>query len=518
MSRASNGTYTAPSNSFNPAVEGSTIDEADWNTTLADIVAALTDSLSVSGKGKVTAHIDFDENGSPGTPASNVLRVYAIDDSGTTKLAYKDSAGTVTTVGTGGGNVAADAIWDAKGDLAVGTGANTASRLAVGSNGQVLSADSAQATGVKWVSVAGTGDVTAASAFGTDNVLLRSDGTGKGAQATGYVVSDTDNITIPATTAASAKGIFYKGANTFIHNFKYGPNGTVTVNGLNTFVGEGAGNLTMGSTATLVTSSSGGIDYSDQGSVNTGCGYVAGNALTTGHHNALFGAYAGFSLTTGDSNTFIGTSAGYNALSTQNCVFVGFRSGLSASSAARCLLIGTAAGNSLTSATDCVIIGSGAGYFITTAGYTVAIGSDCLQNATGATLVGIGYLAGFDNTSGTNNLYLGYNSGRGITTGSGNTVIGSQITGLSATLASHVVIGDGNGNKRIWIDASNNLAVGAAAGDGASAFGTGAAGVISIKNGTAPSSSPASTGQLYVESGALKYRGSSGTVTTLAAA
>ena len=36
--------------------------------------------------------------------------------------------------------------------------------------------------------------------------------------------------------------------------------------------------------------------------------------------------------------------------------------------------------------------------------------------------------------------------------------------------------------------------------------------------GTAPTSSPAGMGQLYVEAGALKYRGSSGTVTTIAAA
>lgn len=55
-------------------------------------------------------------------------------------------------------------------------------------------------------------------------------------------------------------------------------------------------------------------------------------------------------------------------------------------------------------------------------------------------------------------------------------------------------------------------------GFGTTSFGTSAVNVIAIANGTAPSSSPAGEGQLYVESGALKYRGSSGTVTTLGAA
>jgi hypothetical protein len=50
-------------------------------------------------------------------------------------------------------------------------------------------------------------------------------------------------------------------------------------------------------------------------------------------------------------------------------------------------------------------------------------------------------------------------------------------------------------------------------GDGS--FGGGAK-VISISNGTAPSSTPTGGGILYVESGALKFKGSSGTVTTIA--
>jgi hypothetical protein len=55
-------------------------------------------------------------------------------------------------------------------------------------------------------------------------------------------------------------------------------------------------------------------------------------------------------------------------------------------------------------------------------------------------------------------------------------------------------------------------------GVGVSTFGTSAAKVLGLANATAPSSSPAGMGQLYVESGALKFRGSSGTITTIAAA
>jgi hypothetical protein len=52
----------------------------------------------------------------------------------------------------------------------------------------------------------------------------------------------------------------------------------------------------------------------------------------------------------------------------------------------------------------------------------------------------------------------------------------------------------------------------------ATSAGTSAAGVLGMGNATAPSSSPAGMGQLYVEGGALKFRGSSGTVTTIAPA
>jgi hypothetical protein len=54
----------------------------------------------------------------------------------------------------------AKTIIDAKGDLIAGTAADTAARLAVGSNDQVLVADSTAATGLKWATPAGGGGMT----------------------------------------------------------------------------------------------------------------------------------------------------------------------------------------------------------------------------------------------------------------------------------------------------------------------------------------------------------------------
>ena len=129
----------------------------------------------------------------------------------------------------GGGDVSADEIWDAKGDLAVGTGADTAARLAVGTNGQVLTADSSTATGLKWASAGGSGI--------TRSVNVISTATTAGSTASTdyvYLVSGTTTLTMP--TAAS---------NTNRYTVKNVGSDTVTVDFDGTETGDGSSTLSL---------------------------------------------------------------------------------------------------------------------------------------------------------------------------------------------------------------------------------------------------------------------------------
>lgn len=65
-------------------------------------------------------------------------------------------------------------IFDAKGDIIAATAADTASRLAVGTNGQILTADSTAATGLKWATPATSGFVGALATASNTNLSITS--------------------------------------------------------------------------------------------------------------------------------------------------------------------------------------------------------------------------------------------------------------------------------------------------------------------------------------------------------
>ena len=182
---------------------------------------------------------------------------------------------------------------NAKGSLLVHNGTAWVS-LGVGTNGQLVQADSAQSAGVKWTTVSGAGDVTAASNFGTDNRLIRSDGTGKGVQASEATLDDTGNLSLPYQlnlgTPNDTTGLFrlYNSANSFYAQFSANATANRSIlfpdmNGTVAMIGQIATVGTTGNAADLT-------------------GTLNNNQLTTAAKTATFGITingGGSAITTG---------------------------------------------------------------------------------------------------------------------------------------------------------------------------------------------------------------------------
>jgi hypothetical protein len=96
---------------------------------------------------------------------SNLGAVQLSDSTSSTSTTLAATANAVKTTYDLANGAIAKSIVDAKGDLIAATAADTVSRLGVGANGTVLTADSTEATGLKWVAPAGGGEGPAFSVY-----------------------------------------------------------------------------------------------------------------------------------------------------------------------------------------------------------------------------------------------------------------------------------------------------------------------------------------------------------------
>ena len=98
--------------------------------------------------------------------------------------------------------------------------------------------------------------------------------------------------------------------------------GEKTIGGGNTFVGNGAGQLTTGTS----------VNPTGPGSFNTFLGYLSGGGNTMGQNNTFIGYAAGLNNTTGDNNIVIGASTYFSSNGTgDNNIIIGAMHGGSSS-------------------------------------------------------------------------------------------------------------------------------------------------------------------------------------------
>ena len=255
-------------------------------------------------------------------------------------------------------------------------------------------------------------------------------------------------------------------------------------------IGTSAGATTQGSRAVAIGNLTG---QTGQGGWGVAIGDSAGNT-SQGLYSIAIGRNAG-TTSQGADAIAIGQSAGSSSQGTYS------------------IAIGNSAGGA--TGTYAVAIGYRAGGVSTNS--SVSIGDQAGYTGSGDYSIAIGYKAMFSGGSGTsNNIVLNATGATlDVVASATNSCYIAPIRAESTTGTEFLKY---NTTTKEVTTTTGLAFIGTNLGLGVSAWGTAASQVLGMANATAPTTSPAGMGQLYVEGGALKFRGSSGTVTVIAPA
>ena len=350
---------------------------------------AFTQTFTATGNTSLTLPTSGTLQTTTGSLASNTGLPLTTGVTGTLPIA---NGGTGQTTASAGFNALSPIT--TTGDLIIGNGTNSATRLAIGANTYVLTSNGTTAS---WVAPSGGGSPGGS----TTQVQYNNAGAFAGSA----------NMTFNGTTLTLAND--------------------ASISGLT--VGRGAGavsdNTAVGASALAANisgSESVGLGYQALQSNTSGyslvaVGYTALKANTTGTNQVAVGRNALLANTTGSYNTSIGDQALQANTTASSNTAVGYQ-----------------AGYSNTTSSQNVFVGQQAGYVSTALGQTF-----------------VGQQAGYSTTTGSVNTFIGVQAGYLVTTGSKNTILGGyngNAGGLDIRTASnYIVLSDGDGNPRVSI-------------------------------------------------------------------
>jgi len=244
----------------------------------------------------------------------------------------------------------------------------------------------------------------------------------------------------------------------------------------NTAVGYQAGynNTTGGYNVAVGYRSIFGTSGSTTGSDNVSVGNMNIHNLTSGAQNIALGTYSLYENTTGSNNIAIsGGNAvagsrgalAYNTSGTGN-IAIGFQSLFSNTTSVYNVGIGYNALRANTTASNNTALGAGAGVSTQTGDSNTFIGQDAGYYTVGNRNTFVGRQAGLNsNLAATQqNTFVGTFSGRYVTSGAKNTILGAydgNQGGLDIrTSSNNIVLSDGDGNPRVYVDSAGNVMIG----------------------------------------------------------